>query len=418
MHFNAFSHSRLTAVTHPRFKACLQWKDTLRLRETMPRREKSRNKQVRSNLLHQFWFLTYKRSVKRSVNTLGSMYAINAEYKYSHGWLSEKKHAYQKPFMLISKPPSPRLYRFNIKLLLFLIYLKVFKVRAKKLNYFWLTHFYCFFSPLNIPDLRILVLSLLNTWTLHIEMGHWLFGSVCLRGKWIFTKIKRLQVWPPSTVDTGGDKLDQMTTMAVYFWLHDTPSEWMLNYKRLLFVQRIPVMMFAVIDCHAAQIEQKCFSCCLHVCIILVPKWDVWGNLQVNIRGKLRNKDKKKGCWWDLRTMTVVSSLTETGQINIAHLHFVCPHTHTYTKLYHTFKHTILNSTTLFSHCHRHAHITGIGLYSCDTGVCVFPKTLMLCFLSAKSKVFRELGVSLKIHTSLRCPSSPFFSPPPSRPAG
>lgn len=145
MHLDAFSHSRLTAVTHPRFKACLQWKDTLRLRETMPRREKSRNKQVRSNLLHQFWFLTYKRSVKRSVNTLGSMYAINAEYKYSHGWLSEKKHAYQKPFMLISKPPSPRLYRFNIKLLLFLIYLKVFKVRAKKLNYFWLTHFYCFF---------------------------------------------------------------------------------------------------------------------------------------------------------------------------------------------------------------------------------------------------------------------------------
>lgn len=115
--------------------------------EKLPRREKSRNKQVRSNLLHQFWFLTYKRSVKRSVNTLGSMYAINAEYKYSHGWLSEKKHAYQKPFMLISKPPSPRLYRFNIKLLLFLIYLKVFKVRAKKLiNYFWLTHFYCFFS--------------------------------------------------------------------------------------------------------------------------------------------------------------------------------------------------------------------------------------------------------------------------------
>lgn len=88
------------------------------------------------------------------------------------------------------------------------------------------------------------------------------------------------------------------------------------------------------------------------------------------------------------------------------------PHTHTYTKLYHTFKHTTLNSTTLFSHCHRHAHITGIGLYSCDTGVCVFPKTLMLC-LSAKSKVFRELGVSLKIHTSLRCPSSPFFSPLP-----
>lgn len=139
MHFNAFSHSRLTAVTHPRFKAYLQWKDTLRirwhkLRETMPRREKSRNRQARSNLLHQFWFLTYKRSVKRSVNTLGSMYAINAEYKYSHGWLSEKKHAYQKPFMLISKPPSPRLYRFNIKLLLFLIYLKVFKVRAKKLS--------------------------------------------------------------------------------------------------------------------------------------------------------------------------------------------------------------------------------------------------------------------------------------------
>lgn len=49
----------------------------------------------------------------------------------------------------------------------------------------------------------------------------------------------------------------------------------MLNYKRLLFVQRIPVMMFATIDRHAAQIEQKCFSCCLHVCIILVPKWDV-----------------------------------------------------------------------------------------------------------------------------------------------
>lgn len=33
----------------------------------------------------------------------------------------------------------------------------------------------------------------------------------------------------------------------------------MLNYKRLLFVQRIPVMMFATIDRHAAQIEQKCF---------------------------------------------------------------------------------------------------------------------------------------------------------------
>lgn len=164
----------------------------------MPRREKSRNRQARSNLLHQFWFLTYKRSVKRSVNTLGSMYAINAEYKYSHGWLSEKKHAYQKPFMLISKPPSPRLYRFNIKLLLFLIYLKVFKVRAKKLSstiFDWHI-FIVFFFPLNIPDLRVLVLSLLNTWTLHIEMGHWLFGSVCLRGKLIFIKIKRLQVWP------------------------------------------------------------------------------------------------------------------------------------------------------------------------------------------------------------------------------
>lgn len=73
----------------------------------MPRREKSKNKQVRSNLLHQFWFLTYKRSVKRSVNTLGSMYAINAEYKYSHGWLSEKNTCISKTLHAHFKAPLP-----------------------------------------------------------------------------------------------------------------------------------------------------------------------------------------------------------------------------------------------------------------------------------------------------------------------
>lgn len=169
-------------------------------------------------------------------------------------------------------------------------------------------------------------------------------------------------------------------------------------------------MMFAVVDRHAAQIEQKCFSCCLHTCIILVTKWDVWGNSQVNVREKKKRRMLMGPAHNDC------CQLNNRNRTNKHSAPSLCLSPHTQ-KLYHTFKHTTLNSATLFSHCHRQAHITGIGLYSCDTGVCVFPKTLMLCFLSAKSKVFRELGVSLKIPTSLRCLPPPSF-PPPSRPAG
>lgn len=49
-----------------------------------------------------------KEECQRSVDTLGSMYAIKAEYKYSHDWLCEKTNMHIKnPSCSI---PSPQDY--------------------------------------------------------------------------------------------------------------------------------------------------------------------------------------------------------------------------------------------------------------------------------------------------------------------
>lgn len=49
-----------------------------------------------------------KEECQRGVDTLGSMYAIKAEYKYSHGWLREKTNMHIKnPSCSV---PSPRDY--------------------------------------------------------------------------------------------------------------------------------------------------------------------------------------------------------------------------------------------------------------------------------------------------------------------
>lgn len=79
-------------------------------REPMPRHESAGTNEWQSNeqLVAPIlvWELQKKR-VKGSVNTLGSMYAIKAEYKYSHVWLSEKTNMHIKnPSCSIQSPPE------------------------------------------------------------------------------------------------------------------------------------------------------------------------------------------------------------------------------------------------------------------------------------------------------------------------
>lgn len=87
------------------------------------------------------------------------MYAITIKQNINTAmlWLCEKKHAYQKPFMLNSKPPG--LYTLAIK---FIFPSKRIQITGKEVILI-VTVCFVFFPFLNnIPDLLGLVPSVLN----------------------------------------------------------------------------------------------------------------------------------------------------------------------------------------------------------------------------------------------------------------
>lgn len=96
--------------------------------------------------------------------------------------------------------------------------------------------------------------------------------------------------------------------------------------------------------------------------------------------------------------MAVLDSLILSVHTNTVHLHFVSPDTHL--ELFHTLMihHTQLILSLPSTHTQSWSR-----LHTQDRGVYVVLKTLMRRFLSAKSQVFRESGVSLKVLTLLRC---------------
>lgn len=91
--------------------------------------------------------------------------------------------------------------------------------------------------------------------------------------------------------------------------------------------------------------------------------------------GKRGSQKSPKRCWWDLHHGCF--RLLNIDRMNIAHLHFCCPfkiHTHTHSS---------------FSRYYWHAKDR---LHTQDTDIYVILKTLMRCFLSAKSQVFQRVG--------------------------
>lgn len=130
--------------------------------------------------------------VRGSVNTLGSMYAITIKQNINTAMfgLVKKRHAYQKHFMLNSTPP--RLYRFNIKLVLS----KSIQITGREIvhpitNYFWLIRdilgFFSFkytwssaFGPFHAQRM--------NTMEWDGTLIIWL--KMSLKGKWMSTVVK------------------------------------------------------------------------------------------------------------------------------------------------------------------------------------------------------------------------------------
>lgn len=125
-----------------------------------------------------------KKSVRGSVNTLGSMYAVTLKQNINTAMfgLVKNKHAYQKHFMLNLKP-APRLYRFNIKVVLS----KSIQISGREIV---LVNFplliWCIWGLVLLPD-YLLVPFMLNIWTRCTVMGHFLAQDV-FKGKWKSTE--------------------------------------------------------------------------------------------------------------------------------------------------------------------------------------------------------------------------------------
>lgn len=131
--------------------------------------------------------------------------------------------------------------------------------------------------------------------------------------------------------------------------------------------------------------------------------WEASDRERAGKRGSHKSQKNADG----ICTMAVSDSLILTGYTTTVHLHFVCPNTHF--KLLHTLKIHQTRRQFILSLLSTHTQ-NWDRLHTRVTDVYVIPKTLMRHFLSAKSQVFRELGVSLKVLTSLRC-----LFPPQSR---
>lgn len=97
--------------------------------------------------------------------------------------------------------------------------------------------------------------------------------------------------------------------------------------------------------------------------------------------------------------MAVLDSLILTGHVNTVHLHFCLSQHEFFFKLLHILMIHQTRAHSPFSLLSTHAH-NWDRLHTQDTGVYVIPKTLMRRFLSAKSQVFRESGVSLEVLAS------------------
>lgn len=238
MHFNAISLSHLAAVIIP-ISRHISGEKTLKSDAINSQRNYATTWREQERKTEEWLvapilvFNLQKKSVKGSVNTLGSMYAIKAEYKYSHVWLSEKgkkKKCISKTLhaQFKSPPPPPSLYRFHIKL----FYLKVFKLWAKKLSdYFWLTHFNVFsLKYIWSSDFGPFLAQHINTTHGDGKLAIWFSLSV-----WVSMKIKGCRSELHLLLTLEETKLTRWLPWPI-LWLHNTLIKQMLNCKRLLFM--------------------------------------------------------------------------------------------------------------------------------------------------------------------------------------